>query len=37
MSICLSPRLQCIADYVPQGSTVIDVGTDHAYIPIWLL
>ncbi|MCD7786935.1 MAG: class I SAM-dependent methyltransferase [Oscillospiraceae bacterium] len=37
MSIRLSPRLQRIADYVPQGSTVIDVGTDHAYVPIWLL
>lgn len=37
MSIVLSSRLQKIADYVPAGSRVIDVGTDHAYIPIWLL
>ena len=37
MKIKLSPRLQRIADYVLPGSTVIDVGTDHAYIPIWLL
>lgn len=37
MSIKLSPRLQRIADYVVPGSIVIDVGTDHAYIPIWLL
>ena len=37
MSIKLSPRLQRIADYVKTGSRVIDVGTDHAYIPIWLL
>ena len=37
MSIQLSPRLRRIAAYVPQGSTVVDVGTDHAYIPIWLL
>lgn len=37
MRIQLSPRLRRIAAYVPQGSTVVDVGTDHAYIPIWLL
>ena len=37
MTVHLSPRLQRIADYVPQGSTVWDVGTDHAYIPIYLL
>ncbi len=37
LSIRLSPRLQRIADYIPAGSRVIDVGTDHAYIPIWLL
>ena len=33
----LSKRLRCIADYVRHGDRVIDVGTDHAYIPIWLL
>lgn len=33
----LSKRLKCIADYVLPGDRVIDVGTDHAYIPIWLL
>ncbi len=33
----LSSRLQCIADFVRPGDRVIDVGTDHAYIPIWLL
>lgn len=33
----LSKRLQCIADLVPVGSRVVDVGTDHAYIPLWLL
>jgi len=37
MKIRLSPRLQRIADYVLPGGTVIDVGTDHAYIPIYLL
>ena len=37
MSIELSPRLRRIAEYVPAGGVVVDVGTDHAYIPIWLL
>lgn len=32
----LSIRLSAIAGFVPQGSRVIDVGTDHAYIPIYL-
>lgn len=32
----LSIRLSAIAKCVPQGSRVIDVGTDHAYIPIYL-
>ena len=33
----LSKRLQCIADFVLPGDRIVDVGTDHAYIPIWLL
>ncbi len=33
----LSKRLQRIADYIRPGDRIIDVGTDHAYIPIWLL
>lgn len=37
MQLKLSPRLQCIADYIAPGDRVIDVGTDHAYIPIYLL
>lgn len=36
MSIHLSHRLQTIADLVPADSRVIDVGTDHAMIPVWL-
>lgn len=32
----LSVRLSAIAQYVPNNSQVIDVGTDHAYIPIHL-
>lgn len=35
--VTLSPRLRRIADYVLPGAVVADVGTDHAYIPIWLL
>ena len=33
----LSKRLQCIADFVDKGSIAADVGTDHGYIPIWLI
>ena len=33
----LSQRLAAVASYVEPGAKVIDVGTDHAYVPIWLL
>lgn len=36
-AVNLSPRLKTIASLVPTGSVVVDVGTDHAYIPAWLL
>ncbi len=32
----LDPRLKLCADFVREGSKVADVGTDHAYLPIWL-
>ena len=35
--LSLSPRLQAIAALVPKGTRVADVGTDHGYIPIYLL
>lgn len=34
--IKLSQRLQAIADFVPQGSRVADVGTDHGFLPCYL-
>lgn len=32
----LTPRLQLLADWVPQDTRLADVGTDHAYLPVWL-
>lgn len=37
MKICLSPRLREAAAFVSPGSVAVDVGADHAYLPIWLL
>ena len=33
----LGQRLQAIADMVPAGSVIADIGTDHAYLPIYLI
>ncbi len=33
----LSKRLQCVAALVTPGNRVADVGTDHGYLPIWLV
>ena len=33
----LSERLQTIANFVPKNSVVADIGTDHGYIPIYLI
>lgn len=37
MQVKLTPRLAAIAKYVPEGSSVADIGTDHAYLPVYLL
>ncbi|WP_430882944.1 tRNA (adenine(22)-N(1))-methyltransferase [Fusibacter sp. JL216-2] len=33
----LTPRLKTIADLVPKGTIVGDVGSDHGYVPIYLV
>lgn len=37
MVVTLSARLQTVANLVPQGARVVDVGTDHALLPIHLV
>lgn len=34
-TIKLTPRLQCVADCVKNCNLLADIGTDHAYIPIY--
>jgi tRNA (adenine22-N1)-methyltransferase len=33
----LSQRMQAVADLVTKGSRLADVGTDHGYVPIYLV
>ena len=33
----ISKRLEMVASFVPQGAVILDVGSDHAYLPIELV
>ena len=33
----ISKRLEKVASFVPQGDKILDVGSDHAYLPIYLI
>lgn len=37
MMMSIAERLKCIADMVEPCAAIADIGTDHAYIPIYLI
>ena len=34
-TIQLTPRLRMVADLLPRDVVLVDVGTDHAYLPFF--
>lgn len=36
-TIKLSERLRAVASFIEPCNTAVDVGTDHGYLPVWLL
>lgn len=36
MKLPISQRLLCCADLIPEDAKVVDLGTDHGYLPIYL-
>ena len=36
MGVFMKKRLACIAAKIPDGIGMIDVGTDHGYLPVAL-
>ena len=37
MKLELSRRLAAVADWVAEGAAFVDVGTDHGFLPAWLV
>lgn len=37
MNSVMTPRLLAVCSLVPKGTSVIDVGSDHAYVPMYLV
>lgn len=35
--IKIGPRLKAVGSFVAQGAKLADIGTDHAYLPVYLL